>query len=74
MTPAPQEDQRWVRPCLLVLLVGTSLLYLWALSANGMGNDFYAAAIQAATKSWRAFLFGSFDSSNFITVDKPPAS
>jgi 4-amino-4-deoxy-L-arabinose transferase-like glycosyltransferase len=59
---------------LLVLLVGTGLLYLWALSANGMGNDFYAAAVQAGTRSWRAFLFGSFDASNFITVDKPPAS
>src|SRR5438552_19037590 len=39
-----------------------------------MGNDFYAAAVQAGTRSWKAFLFGSFDSSNFITVDKPPAS
>ena len=27
-----------------------------------------------AAKSWKAFFFGSFDSSNFITVDKPPAS
>ena len=26
------------------------------------------------SKSWKAFFFGSFDSSNFITVDKPPAS
>ncbi|MCW3036582.1 MAG: glycosyl transferase family 39, partial [Actinobacteria bacterium] len=70
----PEDDPRWVRPGLLVLLVGTGLLYLWALSANGMGNDFYAAAVQAGTRSWRAFLFGSFDASNFITVDKPPAS
>ncbi|MCW3042304.1 MAG: hypothetical protein JWL57_462 [Actinobacteria bacterium] len=70
----PEDDPHWVRPGLLVLLVGTGLLYLWALSANGMGNDFYAAAVQAGTRSWRAFLFGSFDASNFITVDKPPAS
>ena len=27
-----------------------------------------------ARKSWKAFFFGSLDSSNFITVDKPPAS
>src|SRR5438874_2252155 len=74
MTPERQKDPRWVRPALLVLLVGTGLLYLWALSVNGMGNDFYAAAVQAGTRSWKAFLFGSFDSSNFITVDKPPAS
>jgi 4-amino-4-deoxy-L-arabinose transferase-like glycosyltransferase len=30
--------------------------------------------VQAGTKSWKAFLFGSLDSSNFITVDKPPGS
>jgi 4-amino-4-deoxy-L-arabinose transferase-like glycosyltransferase len=57
-----------------VLLVGTAVLYLWGLSASGNGNDFYAAAVQAGTKSWKAFFFGSFDSANFITVDKPPAS
>ncbi len=28
----------------------------------------------AGTKSWKAFFFGSFDASNFITVDKTPAS
>ena len=30
--------------------------------------------MQAGTKSWKAFLFGSSDASNFITVDKTPAS
>jgi 4-amino-4-deoxy-L-arabinose transferase-like glycosyltransferase len=44
------------------------------LSRNGWANDFYAAAVQAGTKSWKAFFFGSFDASNFITVDKTPAS
>ena len=33
-----------------------------------------AAAVQAGTRSWKAFFFGSFDSANFITVDKTPAS
>ena len=51
----------------------TAVLYLWGLGASGYANDFYAAAVQAGTKSWKAFFFGSFDSSNFITVDKPPA-
>jgi 4-amino-4-deoxy-L-arabinose transferase-like glycosyltransferase len=64
-------DPVWARPALLGLLVGTSLLYLAGLSRNGWGNEFYAAAVQAGTKSWKAFLFGSLDSSNFITVDKP---
>ena len=30
--------------------------------------------MQAGTQSWKAFFFGSSDASNFITVDKPPAS
>jgi len=68
------EDPAWVRPALAVLLLGTGLLYLWALGASGWANSFYSAAVQAGTKSWKAFFFGSFDSSNFITVDKPPAS
>ena len=68
------EDPAWVRPALLGLLVGTALLYLWGLGASGWGNSFYSAAVQAGTKSWKAFFFGSFDSSNFITVDKPPAA
>jgi 4-amino-4-deoxy-L-arabinose transferase-like glycosyltransferase len=56
------------------LLAGTAVLYLWALGASGYANSFYAAAVQAGTKSWKAFFFGSLDSSNFITVDKPPMS
>ena len=35
---------------------------------------FYSAAVQAGSKSWKAFFFGSSDGANFITVDKPPAS
>jgi 4-amino-4-deoxy-L-arabinose transferase-like glycosyltransferase len=68
------EDPAWVRPSLLVLLVGTGFLYVWGLGQSGWANSFYSAAVQAGTKSWKAFFFGSFDASNFITVDKPPAS
>ncbi len=64
-------DPVWACPALLGLLVGTGLLYLADLSRNGWANEFYAAAVQAGTKSWKAFLFGSLDSANFITVDKP---
>jgi 4-amino-4-deoxy-L-arabinose transferase-like glycosyltransferase len=67
-------EPAWARPALLILLGVTALLYLWDLGASGTANSFYAAAVQAGTKSWKAFFFGSLDSSNFITVDKPPAS
>src|SRR5215471_7154719 len=70
----PQADPRWARPALAGLLALTAVLYLWDLTRNGWANDFYAAAVQAGTKSWKAFFFGSFDSSNFITVDKTPGS
>src|SRR5690242_11757333 len=72
--PARFAFLRSRRLAVSVLLLATALLYLWGLGASGNANDFYAAAVQAGTKSWKAFFFGSFDSSNFITVDKPPLS
>jgi 4-amino-4-deoxy-L-arabinose transferase-like glycosyltransferase len=71
---ADRTRPRWARPALGVLLLVTAVAYITNLSASGYGNDFYAAAVQAGTKSWKAFLFGSLDSSNFITVDKPPGA
>jgi 4-amino-4-deoxy-L-arabinose transferase-like glycosyltransferase len=52
----------------------TAVLYLWGLGASGWANSYYSAAAQAATKSWKAFFYGSTDSSNFITIDKTPLS
>jgi 4-amino-4-deoxy-L-arabinose transferase-like glycosyltransferase len=69
-----QEDAVWVRPSLLGLLGVAALLYLWDLGASGWANAFYSAAVEAGSTSWKAFFFGSFDSSNFITVDKSPAA
>jgi 4-amino-4-deoxy-L-arabinose transferase-like glycosyltransferase len=65
---------RRYRIALFALLAAAAALYLAGLSRNGWANDFYSAAVQAGTKSWKAFFFGSFDSANFITVDKTPAS
>jgi 4-amino-4-deoxy-L-arabinose transferase-like glycosyltransferase len=70
----PDSDPGWARPAFLGLLALTALLYLVNLTRDGWANDFYAAAVQAGTQSWKAFFFGSFDSSNFITVDKTPGS
>ncbi|NMD57612.1 MULTISPECIES: ArnT family glycosyltransferase [Tsukamurella] len=62
------------RCAVTALLAATALLYCWNLSVNGYGNDFYAAAAQAGGLSWKAWLFGSLDPGNVITVDKPPAA
>ncbi|WP_018177641.1 glycosyltransferase family 39 protein [Jongsikchunia kroppenstedtii] len=64
----------WSPYALGALLLTTALLYLWNLSTNGYANTFYAAAAQAGSQSWKAWFFGALDSSNFITVDKPPAA
>ncbi len=68
------EDPRWARPALFGLLAATAALYLINLSVSGWANAFYSAAVQAGTTSWKAFLFGSSDAGNFITVDKTPGS
>ncbi|MFD0022700.1 ArnT family glycosyltransferase [Streptomyces sp. NPDC058382] len=68
------EDPRWARPAFLGMLLVITLAYLWNLSASGYANSFYSAAAQAGSQSWKAFFFGSLDSANAITVDKPPAT
>ena len=56
------------------LLLITAALYLWNITINGMANSYYAAAAQAASVNWTAWLFGSLDAANFMSVDKPPVS
>ena len=70
----PAADPPWARPALLGLLLATALLYVYNLTSSGWANSFYSAAVQAGSESWKAFLFGSSDAGNSITVDKPPAA
>ena len=69
--PRPSRSER---AGLVILLVATAVMYLWNITVNGMGNQFYAGSAAAGSKNWEALLFGSLDSANFITVDKPPVS
>jgi 4-amino-4-deoxy-L-arabinose transferase-like glycosyltransferase len=59
-------------PELAGLLVLAAVLYLWALDRNGFANEYYSAAVRSMTTSWHAFIYGSFDASGVMTVDKPP--
>jgi 4-amino-4-deoxy-L-arabinose transferase-like glycosyltransferase len=74
--PAPRavRTTRWDHLALGFLLAATAVLYLWNITINGMGNQFYAGAVWAGSKDWEALLFGSLDPHNFITVDKPPVA
>ncbi|OLP02553.1 mannosyltransferase [Mycolicibacterium porcinum] len=73
---APRSTPRIARERLALpaLLAATALAYLWNITVNGMGNQFYAASAWAGSLNWKALLFGSLDPANFITVDKPPVS
>ncbi|MBO1754013.1 glycosyltransferase family 39 protein [Allobranchiibius sp. CTAmp26] len=70
----PDGDPSWARPALFGLLIVTAAAYFYNLTASGWANSFYSAAAQAGSVNWEAFLFGSSDAANSITVDKPPAA
>jgi len=61
--------EKWTLPVLLAL---TGALYLFGALHNGMANSYYAAAVQAASQDWTAWLFGSLDAANYVSIDKPP--
>lgn len=67
-----QRQLRGDRAQLVVLLVGSGLIFAWGLDASGFANTYYSAAAMAGSESWKAMLFGSLDPANAITIDKPP--
>jgi 4-amino-4-deoxy-L-arabinose transferase-like glycosyltransferase len=72
--PPARGGTRPERLALAALLLGTAVLNLWDLGSEGWANTYYAGAVQAMTRNWTAFLFGSVDAGNIVTVDKPPAA
>lgn len=62
---------RWQSFALAALLLISAFLHFWALEKEGYSNPYYAAAVSGMLKNPAAFFFGSFDSSLFVTVDKP---
>src|SRR2546426_5515990 len=66
------DEASWVRPAQLGLAALAAVRYFANLTVSGYANTYYSAAALAASKSWSAWFFGSFDAANFITLDKPP--
>ena len=62
------------RNYLLILFAVSSVAFIAGLSRSGYAYTYYSAATQSASKSWKAFFYASFDSANFMTVDKPPVA
>jgi 4-amino-4-deoxy-L-arabinose transferase-like glycosyltransferase len=65
-------EASWVAPAMLGVVGLAAVLYLLNLTVSGYANTYYSAAALAGSQSWSAWFFGSIDSANFITVDKPP--
>lgn len=56
------------------LLAVAGVLYFVNPGINGWANVYYSGAAQAGSMDWTAFLYGSSDPGNTITVDKAPAA
>ncbi len=56
----------------VLLVAGTA--YAWDLDRQGWANAYYAAAAQAGASSWSSFFFGSLETGNAVSTDKPPTA
>ncbi|KUM99633.1 mannosyltransferase [Streptomyces yokosukanensis] len=68
---SPADQPGYVRPTLLVITMLAAVLYTWGIE-HSQYHTFYATAARSMTESWKAFLYGSFDPGNSITLDKLP--
>jgi len=64
--------QHWSILAILLLSAFLNLYRLNLAGRNGLGNTYYAAAIQSMSTSWRNFFYLSFDPAGFVSLDKPP--
>ena len=75
-TPPPLTDPlpttpRQARVALILIAALAALLFTWNIS-HSQYHPFYADSVRSMTESWKAFLYGSFDPGNTITLDKLP--
>ena len=57
---------------LLVVIVLAAVLYSWR--AGTYLEGYYAAAVRSMSMSWHNFVFGAFDPSGTVTLDKLPGA
>jgi len=63
------------RLALVAVLLIAGILNLFRLNQvgiNGLGNAYYAAAVQTMLTSWRHFFYLAFDPAGFLAMDKSP--
>ena len=72
LTRARSAEVAWAAPAMVGVTLVAAILYLVNLTVSGYANTYYSAAALAGSQSWSSWFFGSIDSANFITIDKPP--
>jgi 4-amino-4-deoxy-L-arabinose transferase-like glycosyltransferase len=70
-SPADQPD--WARPALLVIALVAAVAYAWGMAGASV-EPFYGAAARSMSESWHDFIFGAFDPTGTVTVDKLPGA
>ncbi|MFC1420346.1 ArnT family glycosyltransferase [Streptacidiphilus cavernicola] len=69
--PRTLAEPRYARPALILVTAVAAVLYAWGIGRSQY-HPFYADAVRSMTGSWKAFVYGSFDPGNTITLDKLP--
>ena len=69
--PPTRSEPRYARPALILVTAVAALLYAWGIGQSQY-HPFYADAVRSMAGSWKAFVYGSFDPGNSITLDKLP--
>ncbi|WP_319592956.1 ArnT family glycosyltransferase [Bacillus paralicheniformis] len=57
---------------LILILLAALILNTYNIWQDDAANQYYLAAVKSMTQSLHNFFFASFDSSGFVSVDKPP--
>lgn len=57
---------------LVLILLAALILNTYNIWQDDAANQYYLAAVKSMTQSFHNFFFASFDSSGFVSVDKPP--
>ncbi|MFJ9707861.1 ArnT family glycosyltransferase [Streptomyces sp. NPDC101234] len=69
--PARTRTERYERPLLAGIAAVAALFFCWGIWHSAY-HAFYASAVRSMTDNPVAFLYGSFDPANSITLDKLP--
>jgi len=67
-----KAKKSWHWLVLGTILILSAILNFYKISQEGVGNQYYAAAVKSMSMNWHNFFFNSFDPAGFVSVDKPP--